>query len=219
MAAWIALLRRRRSKTSPFSVNLTGLTDGEARNGDSIGLSISGLVGGESISYQWTDNGSNISGATSSTFTPNIGTNFTDGQQLVCVVTIDGTPYNSNGAFVRYAPGSFAALTNQSFTNDTGNQTYVFSAATGTGLTWTYSLVSPPTGVSIVSATRTITFDTDTLGIQSGTVITVRASDQYNRLIDRTFTLAINAPAVGVTTFDSTTVTFDDNTLTFDEAA
>jgi hypothetical protein len=93
------------------------------------------------------------------------------------------------------AVGSFGALTNQSFADDTGNQTYVFPAATGAGLTWTYALTSPPSGVTINSGTRTITFDTNALAVQSGTVITVTATDQYARAATgspRTFTLTIS---------------------------
>lgn len=191
----LGIWRGRGGSATPFTVQLTGLTSGEARNGSSIGVNIVGLVGGETITYQVTENNANISGATSSTFTVNIGTNITDGNLLRYVATIDGTPYTSNAAPARYAPGTFGALSNQSFTDDTGNQTYIFAAATGTGLTWTYSLVSPPSGVTIVSATRTLTFDTNALAIQSGTVITVRALDQYGRNPgDRTFTLAITAP-------------------------
>jgi len=58
--------------------------------------------------------------------------------------------------------------------------------------------VSPLAGVTINSATRTITFDTDTLAVQSGTTITVRAVDQYGRNPgDRTFDLAITAATSG----------------------
>lgn len=182
--------------TAAFTITLTGTTFDEARNGNSIGVAISpALGGGETVSYQWTDNDTPIGGATASTFTVNIGTNFTDGQTLRCEVTIDGETFTSNGAPVRYDPGAFAALTNQSFTDDTGNQTYVFTAATGTGLTWTYALTSPPAGVSIVSATRTITHDTDAMAVQSGTVITVTATDQYGREATgspRTYNLTIS---------------------------
>jgi hypothetical protein len=94
----------------------------------------------------------------------------------------------------RHAPGAFAALSNQSFADNSGPQTYIFPAATGAGLTWTYALTSPPAGVTINSSTRTITFDTNALALQTGTVIAVTATDQYGRVATgspRTFTLAI----------------------------
>lgn len=180
----------------PFSIALTGLTDGEARIGDhaSIGYTIDPDNGTETVAWGTAPGDDTYgTGANPADYTAG------DDGQLVLTVT-DGGRSRSISAPIRYAPGSFGALTNQSFTDDTGNQTYVFDAATGANLTWTYALVSPPAGVSIVSATRTITFDTDTLALQSGTVITVSATDQYGRAASgspRTFTLEIAAAAVG----------------------
>jgi hypothetical protein len=97
------------------------------------------------------------------------------------------------------ALGFFAPLTTQAFTDNSGNQTYVFPAATGAGLTWTYALTSPPSGVTINSATRTITFDTNAMAPQSGTVITVTATDSLGRAATgspRTFALTIGVGAV-----------------------
>jgi hypothetical protein len=130
-------------------------------------------------------------------------TDFTAGDAgtLWLHVTI-GAETVSRSAPIRRAAGAFAALTNQSFTENTGDQTYVFAAATGTSLTWTYTLVSPPSGVTINSGTRTITFDTNALAVQSGTVITVRATDQYGRAIDQTFTLTIVAVSDGIGTLE-----------------
>ena len=83
------------------------------------------------------------------------------------------------------------ALQNQLFSDDTGDQTYnVASDVTANGNTLTYSLISPPAGVTILGSV--ITFDTDALSIQSGTSITVRATDEYARQADDTFTLDIS---------------------------
>ena len=167
---------------------------GPFTSGTELTATVNGLEGGETVTYQWQDDGVNITGATSSTYTAAIGTDsVADASQIRCVVTVDGgDPINSAAREIRYAAGSFGTLSNQLFTENTGDQTYVFSAATGANLTWTYSLVSPPSDVTIVSATRTITHDTDTLAIQSGTEITVRATDQYGRTIDRTYELTIS---------------------------
>lgn len=150
--------------------------------------------------YQWTDDGVNIAGATSASYTPAIGTDsVADASLIRCVVTIGGEDYTSPARQIRYAAGTFGALTNQSFTDDTGNQTYTHAAATGTGLTWTYAASGLISGVTYDAAARTFTFDTDALAIQSGTTITVTATDQYGRAATgspRTFTLAITEAPV-----------------------
>lgn len=95
--------------------------------------------------------------------------------------------------------GFFPALATQAFADNSGNQTYVFPAATGVGLTFTYALTSPPSGVTINSATRTITFDTNAMAPQSGTIITVTATDNLGRAATgspRTFSLTIGVGAV-----------------------
>lgn len=103
---------------------------------------------------------------------------------------------------VIYSPGTFGALATQTFTENTGDQTYVFPAAAGTGLTWTYSLASPVTGVSIDSASRTITFDTEIISVGSSSV-SIEATDQYARTASgspQSFTLEIEhtIPTVSV---------------------
>lgn len=95
---------------------------------------------------------------------------------------------------VRQAPGAFGALAAQLLVANSGPAAYVFAAATGTGLTWTYTLVSPAAGISIVSATRTVTFDTDALS-ELVAAFTVRATDQYGRTIDRTAGISFGEPA------------------------
>ncbi len=175
--------------------------------------------------YQWTDDGSNISGATSSTYTVAIGTDgVADASLIRCVVTIDGTPYTSNARRLRHPLGSFAALVDQSFAEDTGVREYEFAAATGTGLTWTYDLVSPPSDVTIDSGTRTIFFDTDALAQQTGTDITVSATDQYGRAatgsprtfnLDITENLAVNPDFTDLTFADPDPGVPDELTATY----
>jgi hypothetical protein len=194
------LTRGRAGPAASFSVSITG--------GSSDSLGTYAQVGGHaSIGYvetptsgietvKWSNSSNPADAATYGTGAN--PTDFTagDGGTLWLHVTI-GAETVSRSLPIRRAAGSFAALSNQSFTDDTGNQTYVFSAATGTGLTWTYALTSPPSGVTINSGTRTITFDTAALAVQAGTVITVTATDQYGRAATgspRTFTLTIAAP-------------------------
>jgi hypothetical protein len=109
------------------------------------------------------------------------------GGSAVCVLS-------ASAPFVPPAVGSWGALTNQTFTEDTGPQTYALPLATGSGLTWTYALVSPPAGVTLNPETVVITFETDILPVQSDTLLTVTATDQFGRPATgspRLFTLTI----------------------------
>jgi hypothetical protein len=191
-----------------FSIALTNtstdLLGVYAQQGSAIGFTVSNAGTASSQKWQSSTNGvtlaGDIGGATGTTFTPNIGTNVTDGHFIRAAVIVSGTEYYSVWRQVRQAAGSFAALTNQSFTDDTGPQTYTYAAATGTGLTWTYAPTGLFTGVTHDAGTRTFTFDTNALAVQSGTVLGVTATDQYGRAATgspRTFTLGIAPPAAG----------------------
>ena len=111
---------------------------------------------------------------------------------VVCTATDEyGRQTTSTAALTTaYRTQATLALQNQSFTDDTGDQTYdIASDVTANGNTLTYSLVSPPSGVTLLGSV--ITFDTDALASQTGTLITVRATDEYARQVDDTFTLDI----------------------------
>jgi hypothetical protein len=178
----------------PFAIAFTGLsTDsmgayGQVGNHAAISYTITPDNGTETV--KWSNSSNPASAATFGTGANPTTFASVDGFNVFLHVT-DGGDTISRAFPARYAPGAFGALTGQTFNDDSGNQTYVFAAATGANLTWTYSLIDPPSGVSIVSATRTITFATDPLVIQTGTPVTVRAADQYGREIDRTFTFSI----------------------------
>ena len=73
------------------------------------------------------------------------------------------------------APVAGGNLVNQSFPNNSGDQTYDTSSDF-TGSSITYSINSV-TGVSINPSTGVVTFDTDAMSIQAGTVITVTATN------------------------------------------
>jgi hypothetical protein len=224
MALGLNLARRPIVGGASFSASIGS---GDVVTGTELTATVNGLQGGEVVTYQWTDDGADISGATSSTYTVAIGTgSVADASQIRCVATVDGTPYTSAARRVVYAAGSFGALSNQSFEEDNGDETYVFDAATGTGLTWTYSLVSPPSGVTINSGTRTITFDTDALAVQSGTAIGVAAVDQYGRAATgspRSFDLTITeadttAPTISDVSVSDITATGAGWSVTTNEA-
>jgi hypothetical protein len=189
-----------------FAVTLTGLstdslgTYGQVGSHASIGFTTTPVITPNEV--KWSASASTGAAATFGT-----GANPTDFTAadgfLVYLHVRRNAEWVTRSFTARRAPGAFGTLANQSFADNTGDQTYVFPAATGTGLTWTYTLVSPPSGVTINSGTRTITFDTNALAVQSGTVITVRAVDQYGRNPgDRAFTLAISLgvnPALSLT--------------------
>ena len=80
------------------------------------------------------------------------------------------------GTITRVAPVAAGGLSNQSFTENTGVQTYDASGDF-TGADITYSLVSPVTGVSINSSTGVVSFDTDAMATQTGTSIVVRGAN------------------------------------------
>lgn len=188
----------------PFSISFTGLlTDSlgaYAAPGShaSVGYTITPDLTTETV--KWSNSANPADAATYGTGASPTDFTASDGATVYLHVTDDPVddpdlgPITRTFSFgVRYAPGAFGALSNQSFTEGTGNQTYVFSAATGSNLTWTYGLVSPPSGVTIDGDTRTVTFNTATLEVQAGTSFTVRATDQYGRTIDQSATFAIVA--------------------------
>lgn len=82
----------------------------------------------------------------------------------------------ASGTITYPAPVAAGSLVNQSFTDDTGVQTYDASGDF-TGSALVFSLVSPPSGVTINSGTGVVSFDTDALTLQTGTSITVRATN------------------------------------------
>lgn len=131
--------------------------------------------------FQWTDDGVNITGAITNPDTFSIGTDGVADASLIRVVaTIDGTPYTSNARRIVYAEGSLGAFTDQTFTEGVGG-TYQHPAATGTGLTWTYTATDLIEGVTYDAGTRTLTYSSS-LAIQAGTRgATISASDQYGR--------------------------------------
>jgi hypothetical protein len=188
----------RRAGSSGFSVALVGLsTDsiglyGQIGNQAAIGFTTTPVITPDEI--KWSASVSTGAAATFGTGANPTDFSAADGS-FVYLHVRSGANWVTRSFIARRAPGAFAALVNQTFTDNTGNQIYTFAAATGAGLTWAYTLVTPPVGVTINSGTRVVTFDTNAMAVQSGTVITVRAADQYGRTIDRTFTLTINLPA------------------------
>lgn len=166
-------------QTSSFTITLTGLTDGEARPGATIGYTITPDNGTETV--EW---GSSVDPDAYGTG-PN-PTDFTagDGGNLVLRVT-DGGVTRTISAPIRYAAGTAPAVADgQSWTVD-DTSVNIDASASGANLTFSYTLSGAPAGVTINSGTGAIT-GTPT-AVASGTA-TVTATDQYGRTLTDTFT-------------------------------
>jgi len=91
----LGVANRGGGEAPPFSVSIGS---GSVTTGTLLTVTVNGLVGGEVVTYQWTDDGANITGATAQTYTPTIGVDgVADGSIIRCVATVDGTPYTSSG--------------------------------------------------------------------------------------------------------------------------
>lgn len=136
--------------------------------------------------YQWTDDGANITGATASTYTAEIGTDsVADASLIRCVVTVDGEPYTSNARQIQYAAGTAPAVADgQSFTVD-DTSVNIDGSASGANLTFSYVLTGAPSGVTINASTGAITGTPDTAS--TGTA-TITATDQYGRTLTDAWT-------------------------------
>ena len=133
--------------------------------------------------------------------------------------TNDGTTsQNVSVGTIAYAqPVASGALADQSFTENTGNQTYdptgdfsVSGDADLSGVTW--SLPTTISGVTINSSTGLITFDTNVLAIQTGTSIVVRATNSGG-FANSGFSLNITEADATAPTIDSATWTASTQTL------
>ena len=219
---------RRNTLSASFSVSIGA---GPFTTGALLTATVNGLQGGETVTYQWTDDGVNITGATASTYTAAIGTDgIADASQIRCVATVDGTPYTSSAREIRYAAGTAPAVADgQAWTVD-DTSVSLDGSASGANLTFSYALTGSTAGVTINSGSGLIT-GTPT-GVDSGTA-TITATDQYGRELTDTFTwtasLRTQATAAGllelsfaelsaITPVDlSTDWTANGNTLTFSE--
>ncbi|MEL6119136.1 MAG: hypothetical protein AAFQ60_00135 [Pseudomonadota bacterium] len=172
--------RRRHGDTSAsFNVTLTGLTDGRAQDGSTLSASVTGA---SAQAYRWQsspDGGiwSDIAGAIGVSETIDIaGGTHGDGHLIRVGVTAGGQERFSSPAFITYAaPVLNQPLIDQNWTENTGLQSYDASVGfIGDALSYT---VAGPAGVSIDAATGVLSFDTAALAVQSGTGLTVRATN------------------------------------------
>ena len=157
-----------------FSVSIGS---GPFTSGDSLTATVDGLVGGETVTYQWTDDGTNITGATASTYAPTIGTaGVADASLIGVTVTIDSEPYSSAARQIRYAAGAAPTIAAQTWT--VGVAVNLDAAATGANLTFSYAATGLPAGLAINTSTGAIT-GTPTAATAGSATVT--ATDQYGR--------------------------------------
>jgi len=175
----------------PYSVSIGS---GPVETGTLLTATVSGLSGGEAVTYEWKDDGVAIPGATSSTYTAAIGADgVADASAISVTCTVDAGPeFNSASREIRYAVGTAPAITDgQTFTVDVAI-TAIDASATGANLTFTYALSGAPAGLSINSSTGSIT---GTPTAASSDTATITATDQYGRTLQDTFTYTVALPA------------------------
>jgi hypothetical protein len=163
------------------------------------------------FSYQWTRDGSDISGATASTYTLVAADDETD---LGCTVTADDgftqVSASATAVSVTYAaPSAAAGLSDQSYDEDTGVQTVDASGDfTGAvGGTWSVSgasatinqsgVVSIPTATAIGATTVTVTYTNSGGSDSSAFSVTVTAPD--------TTAPVLTSPTNAAATFETST--------------
>jgi hypothetical protein len=171
-------------KIEGFSVGPSvSIGSGPFTTGNELTATVSSLEGGETVTYQWTDDGANITGATSSTYTPAIGTDsVADASDIGVTIIVDGgDPITSSTREIRYAPGSVteSSLSDITIDDDVVNINFA-SDFTTTNLTGTYVITGLPTGVvddSDGTASGTAT------GVPGSFTPQVVFTDQYGRTI------------------------------------
>jgi hypothetical protein len=174
------LVVRRRRTASGFRVNIGS---GPFTTGTELTATVTGLSGGETVTYQWTDDGANIAGATSSTYTAAIGTDsVADASQIGVTITVDGgDPITSGARQIQYAPGSVteSSLSDWTIDDDTLNVNLA-SDFTTTNLTGSYVITGLPSG-AVDDGDGTISGTAD--GTPETASITCTFTDQYGRTI------------------------------------
>lgn len=170
--------RRRVSAGGAIAASIAGLTinpsyGATAQFGTTLTASVTGLVGGETVSYAWREG--SVTRATGSSLVLTSGGSFGDLQDLSLVVTVDGTPYETGSYTIRHAPPTgLSSLADVSGTEgDAAVTADVAATVSGAGLS--YSVATNSLGVTIDAASgiATIPFNS----VFSATTIVYTASN------------------------------------------
>ena len=195
---------------------------GTAEVGQTLTATAASVTGNPTPSrtWQWERSGAPISGATSSTYTlvaADDGDTITVVQAETNAIGSDNAESAATATVTYTAPTAGGGLADQSFTEDTGAQTYA-TAGDFTGDNLTYSLTTSVSGVTINSGTGVVSFNTDTMAVQSGTSIVVQATNSGGSVTSG-FSLAITAASSAVNpsvSSDSYTAPASGNAANFD---
>lgn len=222
-----------RAEAPAIVARLSGLTGGEARDGATIGLTLTGAPIGAVASYRWQQNGVDIPGATADTEVVEIVTVHTDNGHLRCVATLDGVDYPTDTAWIRFAPGTLSVADQPAWTVEDTAVTLDASAG-GANLAFSGYELSGLPHLAIDAATGAIAGSVDFAEYQAqpGGTATVTCRDQYGRPLsgDFTWSVVLREPATAgnslstpnwivdeaIAEMDATTAfTTNGNTLTY----
>ena len=185
--------------TQPSSVTITA--------GQTATFSVT-ATGTAPLSYQWSQNGTAISGATSSSYTTPAETTSASGAQFTVVVSNSVGSVTSNAATltVNPAPVAPSITTQPSSVTITAGQTATFSVtATGTApLSYQWS----QNGTAISGATSSSYTTPAETTSASGAQFTVVVSNSAGSVTSNAATLTVNAPPPGALTPSTTSLNF-----------
>ena len=149
------------------------------------------------LSYQWNENGSAISGATSSTYTTPPTTSADNGAQFNVVVSNAKGSVTSTTATLTVTPASTVTITTTSLPNGTVQTAYsaTLQATGGTSpYTWSVTSGSLPAGLNLASASGTISGTPTTAGTSS---FTIQVADSAGNKASAGLTITINSGTGG----------------------
>jgi len=125
-----------------YSVAISGLTNNaewgwSAQYGTTLTAAVTGLTGGETVTYEWQEG--TVTRATGTTLALTAGGEFGDRQVLNLLVTINGTPYTAGPYTIRHAPPTaLSSLSDLTGTEgDAAATVNVAAAVSGSSLTYT----------------------------------------------------------------------------------
>ncbi len=165
------------------------------------------------LSYQWSQNGSAISGATSSSYTTPAETTSASGAQFTVVVSNSVGSATSNAATltVNPAPVAPSITTQPSSVTITAGQTATFSVtATGTA---PLSYQWKKNGTSITGATAASYTTAAETTADNGAQFAVLVSNSAGSITSNAATLTVNAPPPGALTPSTTSLNFSNVTV------
>lgn len=179
-----------------ISATISGLTVNPTHGptpqfGTTLTANVTGLVGGETVSYEWREG--SVARGFGSSLTLTAGGDFGDLQSLTLAVIVDGTEYLAGPYTIRYAPPTGIASLADVTGTEGDTATTVNVAATVSGSSLTYAVDANSIGATINAATgqARVPFNF----VFAGTTITYRISNSGGT-ISRAHTVISNAVSI-----------------------